>query len=314
MSKPKEAFKFGPFEQALAVVVVMGLAANPSIPYSFLSASGTLNGFPLLSPPLVMLVLIAYIGYHILARQEGARERDKALAKADTKSSSSSSSSSSSKPLSSSDVRSGGLPASSKSGNPAPKQVSGSGLDPRKDPSSNAFRKNYFLTMQGPGRPALVPFQDGLRPKAGQAEGTMWWDNVPEDATDLMAPRLEADKLKAMMKNPWAAEMLQKEVELLKLAKKQKEEEGRYEKVANMLQTLLGLLLCLVDMRLGMLAFVFFLWRHYTTAHARDMSDTKDAIETEKAELKKKISEAKKSSDSNDATLLSQLQQQLDRL
>jgi hypothetical protein len=180
MSKPKEAFKFGPFEQALTVVVVMDLAANPSIPYSFLSASGTLNGFPLLSPPLVMLVLRAYIGYHILARQEGARERDKALAKADTKSSSSSSSSSSSKPLSSSDVRSGGLPASSKSGNPAPKQVSGSGLDPRKDPSSNAFRKNYFLTMQEPGRPALVPFQDGLRPKAGQAEGTMWWDNVPE--------------------------------------------------------------------------------------------------------------------------------------
>lgn len=41
-----------------------------------------------------------------------------------------------------------------------------------------------------------------------------------------MAPRLEADKLKAMMKNPWAAEMLQKEVELLKLAKKQKDEEG----------------------------------------------------------------------------------------
>lgn len=27
---------------------------------------------------------------------------------------------------------------------------------------------------------------------------------------------------------------------------------SRYEKVANMLQTLLGLLLCLVDMRLGM--------------------------------------------------------------
>lgn len=100
---------------------------------------------------------------------------------------------------------------------------------------------------------------------------------------------------------------------------------SRYEKVANMLQTLLGLLLCLVDMRLGMrkshprlrsppVAFVFFLWRHYTTAHSRDISDTKDAIEKEKAELKKKISEAKKSSDSNDGALLSQLQQQLDRL
>lgn len=36
------------------------------------------------------------------------------------------------------------------------------------------------MTMQGPGRPALVPFQAGLRPKAGEAAGTMWWDNVPE--------------------------------------------------------------------------------------------------------------------------------------
>jgi hypothetical protein len=53
-----------------------------------------------------------------------------------------------------------------------------------------------------------------------------WRPPLTSDATDLMAPRLEADKLKAMMKNPWAAEMLQKEVELLKLAKKQKEEEG----------------------------------------------------------------------------------------
>lgn len=34
--------------------------------------------------------------------------------------------------------------------------------------------------MQGPGRPALVPFQDGLRPGKGQAEGTMWWDNIPD--------------------------------------------------------------------------------------------------------------------------------------
>lgn len=124
-----------------------------------------------------MLVLIAYLGYHLLTRQEAARERNKALVKTPSKSSSSSSSS---KTLSSSDVRSGGMPSSSKSGNPGPKQVSGSGLDLRKDPSSNAFRKNYFMTMQGPGRPALVPFQDGLRPKKGEPEGTLWWDNVPD--------------------------------------------------------------------------------------------------------------------------------------
>lgn len=79
------------------------------------------------------------------------------------------------------------MPASSsKYGDPAPKHVSGgSGIDPRKDPSNNAFKKNYFLTMQGPGRPALVPFQDGLRPKAGEAEGTMWWDNIPDGGVVL---------------------------------------------------------------------------------------------------------------------------------
>lgn len=147
-----------------------------------------------------MLIIIAYVGYHFLRRQEYARTREAALAKAAKSSSSSSSSSSSrsggsssssssSKPLSSKDVKSGGLPATQAGavGNPAPKKVSGGSsssskekIDPRKDPSSLAFRKNYFLTMQGPGRPALVPFPDGLRPKKGQAEGTMWWDNIPD--------------------------------------------------------------------------------------------------------------------------------------
>jgi hypothetical protein len=129
---------------------------------------------------MIILVFIAYLGYNILTRQEGDRARKHALAKAASKSSSSSSSSS--KPMSSSDVRAKGAPSSSsKTGDPAPKHVSGgSGIDPRKDPSSSMYKKNYFLTMQGPGRPALVPFQDGLRPKAGEAEGTMWWDNIPE--------------------------------------------------------------------------------------------------------------------------------------
>ena len=66
-----------------------------------------------------------------------------------------------------------------------------------------------------------------------------------------MAPPLDPDKMKAMMKNPWTSEMIKKDIELLKLAKRQKDEEVRFQKVGNMLQTLLGLLLCLVDMRLG---------------------------------------------------------------
>ena len=40
-----------------------------------------------------------------------------------------------------------------------------------------------------------------------------------------MAPPVEADKLKAMVKNPWNEEMLKKDIELLKLTKKHKEEQ-----------------------------------------------------------------------------------------
>lgn len=128
------------------------------------------------------MLLIVYLGYYILRRQEAERDRLKALDKAKPKSSNSSSSTGSSKnkkPLSSSDVRDGKLaaPSNKQVGDPTPKHVSGLS---KEDPSAQSFRKNYFLTMQGPGRPALVPFQDGLRPKKGEAAGTMWWDNVPE--------------------------------------------------------------------------------------------------------------------------------------
>ncbi|WWC91841.1 uncharacterized protein L201_006788 [Kwoniella dendrophila CBS 6074] len=230
----KKGFTFGPFEQALLVLIVLGFASHPSLPYSPFSVNfdGSISNLPFLSPPFMMLVIIAYVGYHILTRQEAAQDRAKALAKVRSSSSKSSSSSSSSpsskKPMSSSDVRAGGMSSSSSSskrvGNPAPKQVAGSSSS-REDPSSSSFRKNYFLTMQGPGRPALVPFQDGLRPKKGNPAGTFWWDNVPDDAADLMAPPLDKDKLEATLKKPWASEMLEKDIQLLKIAKRQKDEE-----------------------------------------------------------------------------------------
>ena len=86
----------------------------------------------------------------------------------------------------------------------------------------------------------------------------------------------------------------------------------RYEKVGNILQTMLGALLCAVDMRLGVggwtsrflpgasvlmsfiAAIVFFLYRHFTLLQAREVSNEKDAIEEEKKELGKRLSEAKK--------------------
>ncbi|ODN89213.1 hypothetical protein L198_06536 [Cryptococcus wingfieldii CBS 7118] len=301
----KKLLTFGPFEQVLLALVLMGFASHPSFPYSPFTpslapdGSPTLSPLPFLSPPFMMMIIIVYLGYYILKRQEAERDRLKALAKAakpKSSSSSSSSSSSAKKPLSSSDVRDGKLaaPTNKKVGDPTPKHVSGSSSSSKDDPSSTSFRKNYFLTMQGPGRPALVPFQDGLRPKKGEAAGTMWWDNVPDDAKDLMAPPLDKDKLKAAMKNPYQTEMLEKDIQLFKIAKRQKEEEARYAKVASLLQTMLGFLLCAADMRLGIGLMVFFLWKHFTGLHEGQMKGEEDEIEKEKKELETKIKEAKK--------------------
>ncbi|AFR97166.2 hypothetical protein C343_05301 [Cryptococcus neoformans C23] len=316
----KKLLTFGPFEQVLLALLVMVFASHPSFPYSPFTAiigpdgQSTISPFPFLSPPFLAMLLIVYLGYYILRRQEAERDRLKALAKAKPKSFSPSSSSSSNKdkkPLSSSDVRDGKLatPSNKRVGDPMPKHVFGSS---KEDPSAQSFRKNYFLTMQGPGRPALVPFQDGLRPKKGEAVGTMWWDNVPDDAKDLMAPPIDKDKLKASLKNPWQAEMLEKDIELLKLAKKQKAEEERYAKVANLLQTMLGFLLCAVDMRLGICLLTFFLWRHFTSLHDADMAGEEDAIEKEKKEITDKIREAKKAGMSSKE--MAYLQTALERL
>ena len=92
---------------------------------------------------------------------------------------------------------------------------------------------------------------------------------LKSDAAALMAPPLDPSKAAALMKNPWASEMVSKDIELLKLEKRKREEEEsvdpilpvedsdgvpgnrRYQKVASLLQSMLGLLLCAVDMRLG---------------------------------------------------------------
>ncbi len=78
-----------------------------------------------------------------------------------------------------------------------------------------------------------------------------------------MAPPVDPEKIKSLMKNPYAADMIEKDIELLKLKKRKKEEEEyvfiisailtlrRYEKVGGIMQTMLGALLCAVDMRLG---------------------------------------------------------------
>jgi len=41
-----------------------------------------------------------------------------------------------------------------------------------------------------------------------------------------MAPPLDSDKIKAMMKNPFATDMIDKDIELLKLKQRKMEEEG----------------------------------------------------------------------------------------
>jgi hypothetical protein len=245
--KDKKLFELGPMEQILVVLGIMAFGrplpawrtshctyltagAHPSMPWSM--AGGTLTSIPLFSPASLMLVFIAYFGFHLLKRQEGERDRQKALAKAKAKSSSSSSSSSdprSRSAMTSEQMRArGGMPSSSmtpRTGDPSPKQVSKSS---RSNPASNTFKGNYFMTMQGPGRPALVPFQSGLRPKEGEEAGTMWWDNVPEDAKELMAPAVNEDTARKVnkMTNPWALDALTKDIALFRLEKERREEEA----------------------------------------------------------------------------------------
>ncbi len=40
-----------------------------------------------------------------------------------------------------------------------------------------------------------------------------------------MAPPLDPDKAAALMKNPWAPRLIEKDIELLKMQKRKKEEE-----------------------------------------------------------------------------------------
>jgi len=45
------------------------------------------------------------------------------------------------------------------------------------------------------------------------------------DTSSLMAPPVGPDKARALMKNPWASKIIEKDIELLKLEKHKKEEE-----------------------------------------------------------------------------------------
>lgn len=55
-----------------------------------------------------------------------------------------------------------------------------------------------------------------------------------------------------------------------------------------------GALLCAVDMRLGVAAIVFFLYRHFTLLHEKENDDEQQKLDDEKKDLMKRISEAKK--------------------
>lgn len=59
------------------------------------------------------------------------------------------------------------------------------------------------------------------------------------------------------------------------------------------MQSLLGFLLCAVDMRLGVATVMFFLLRHFRNEQAREKSDEKAAMDKEKADLMKQLKEAK---------------------
>ncbi|WVN90407.1 uncharacterized protein L203_105643 [Cryptococcus depauperatus CBS 7841] len=59
---------------------------------------------------------------------------------------------------------------------------------PRNKPKqSKNIHHNLFMTMRG-WRPALIPFPHGFHPKPHHPRNSLWWDNIPRDASHLMAP------------------------------------------------------------------------------------------------------------------------------
>ena len=59
---------------------------------------------------------------------------------------------------------------------------------------------------------------------------------------------------------------------------------------------------------------MFFLWRHFSAAHAAEQQGIKDEVEETKAELMKAISAAKKEAPEGGSSKISQLQMELARL
>lgn len=57
----------------------------------------------------------------------------------------------------------------------------------KKPRQSKNVQHNYFLGMRG-HHPHLIPFPHGLHPPPAEPRHTMWWRNIPKDASQLMAP------------------------------------------------------------------------------------------------------------------------------
>lgn len=59
---------------------------------------------------------------------------------------------------------------------------------------------------------------------------------------------------------------------------------------------------------------MFFLWRHFSAAHAAEQQGKKDEVEETKAEIMKAISAAKKEAPDGASGKINQLQMELARL
>ncbi|KAI5455426.1 hypothetical protein NCC49_000236 [Naganishia albida] len=261
------ALHFGPLEQAMMVLIIVGLISDPA----------TTGIPPILTPGMTMVLIVAYIGYRLMEHQKEAEKRAReAPAKAPAPSSSAALAARQ-KEKEIEKVKASGTQVTTKEDLLKDQErLRAKASSTSKDVRAATKKTQYFLTMNGPGRPALVPFPRGFKAREGAPDGTLWWNNVANlKVEDMMVqPAAPAKSSREERKEKEATKHVQPpgtiSAEEITARLPMEREMERYERVMMIMQCILALLLCFIDQRLGLMLLAFFLFSHFRSEKEKE--------------------------------------------
>ncbi|KAG7530550.1 hypothetical protein FFLO_04976 [Filobasidium floriforme] len=263
------ALKFGPLEQALMVLIIIGMVSDPAA-----------TGVPsLLTPGVTMLLIIAYGGYRLLEWQKEAEKRAREQPEKPTESKSASSLAREKEKAAKEreTPKANGTQITTKADLLKEQdRLKDKSSKTSKDVRAATKKTQYFLTMNGPGRPALVPFPRGFKAADDSPDGTLWWNNVDNlDIKDMMVPQgPPAKSSREERKEKEASKHVQPpgtlSAEEIRARAPMEQEMERYEKVMVIMQCILALLLCFIDQRLGLGLLALFLFFHFRSEKEKE--------------------------------------------